>query len=271
MEEIAKLCMTVCDKANLPLEKLEGIGVGLPGTVHPTRQTMLNGNSQIFIGKDFAGDLNRLLKMEMPILLENDASCFALAEALSGAGTQYELDHNLSPFEQTGIGIILGTGVGGGIILGGKILTGANGGGGEIGHSELINDGIKCYCGRNGCVEQYLSGPGVEAAYLNKTGTKIKSYQVFEDAKAGKSPAKEVIDKYIDLLAKFLVNLTNVFDPHYFVLGGGVSKRDELYQTVEQMVKENSFLPQVGPRVYQHKLGDSAGVLGAAFLLLKNN
>jgi len=269
IETIAKLSIEICHKANIPFEKLEGIGMGLPGTIHPTRQVMLNGNTQILIEMPLIDDLNKLFPTKVHIICENDANCFALAEVLAGAGVDYFRETKIAPEKQTAIGIILGTGCGGGIIFNGQIITGANGGGGEIGHSELYTNGLLCYCKKRGCAEQYLSGSGIEKKYQQKTDKKINGKEIFALAQKNDPMATEVLQEYETDLAKFLTNLTNIFDPHYFVLGGGVSNQDQIYAPVQKLLSTTCFVPAAQPKIYKHRLGDSAGVIGAALLLLK--
>ena len=271
METIRDLCLEICQEVQLTINDLVGIGVGLPGTVHPKKQIMLNGNSQIFIGQDFVHDLSQLLPTPTQIICENDASCFALAEILAGAGVQYFEETKIPANQQIGVGVILGTGCGGGIIVNGKILSGKNGGGGEIGHSELYTKGHKCYCGNYGCAEQYLSGTGIENSYHSLTGKKLKGKEIFELFAKHDPEATQVLEQYQNDLAKFLANLTNIFDPDYFVLGGGVSTQEAIYLSLEEKIKKLTFIPGACPRVYKHVLGDSAGVIGAAFLLFNNN
>lgn len=271
MKDIADLVMRVLDQNRLDLDDVEGIGVGLPGTIDPATGTMHNGNSAIFVDRNFAEDLNELLPKKVKILSENDANCFALAEVLCGAGQDFHKHFDVPVSEQIGLGIIIGTGCGGGIIIKNHILQGQNGAGGELGHTELITDGRPCYCGRSGCAEKYLSGSGLEMSYaaLTKKALKpVKSKEIFELAAQGDPIANETIQKYKAKLCKFLINLSNIFDPHYFVLGGGISCQDTIYPGLEDMIADGSFVPDSSPVVLKHQLGDSSGVIGAAMLLL---
>lgn len=270
IEKMAQLCKETCEVAKVPLSSLSGIGIGLPGTVHPETHVMLNGNTSILVEKDIAGELKARLDFNNPIYCENDANCFALAEAFCGAGLVYQKETKKPVNEQIGIGIILGTGVGGGVIINGKPLIGRQGGGAELGHSTLVIHGHPCYCGRNGCVEQYLSGPALEALYASRIYTQIKArptaMEIFEMAKTREPFAMAVIQQYKKDLVNFLLNLTNIFDPDYFVLGGGVSKQEFLYKETRKLIGRTSFVPNSQPQVYQYVLGDSAGVIGAALL-----
>ncbi len=271
LTNIANLCQSVCSEAGVKIENLLGIGIGLPGTVDPRRAIMINGNSAIFIEKDITNDLKKIVNFNGRVVCDNDASCFALAEVKCGVGLKYQEEFSRDISDQIGIGIILGTGVGGGIIIDGKILRGNFGGAGEIGHTELYTDGHPCYCGMRGCVERYLSGPAIETAFHSKSDSQLKdklgSEKIFELAAKLDPLALDLIKEYRSHLNKFLIQLTNIFDPDYFVLGGGVSRQKDIYLGVEKHIKENSFAPHSSPKVYQHLIGDSAGVIGAAMLI----
>ncbi|MBG08726.1 MAG: sugar kinase [Halobacteriovoraceae bacterium] len=254
---------------------LSGIGVGLPGTVDPESQLMLNGNTSLFVGQSLKYDLKKTLRNEaLPILIENDANCFTLAETKMGAGLLYEKGVGIPWKEQISIGIILGTGVGGGLVHQGQIFRGRKGGGLEVGHGPLGSrlEGRPCFCGLRGCAETYLSGTALiedfkrESHGLLPEGVDPGSF-IFEQSEDKSSIFYKIVSNYKRNLSLFLVNLTNIFDPDYFVLGGGVSKQLSLYQGLEKDIIAKSFVPESSPKVYQHKLGDSAGVLGAAFLI----
>ena len=272
LKNLVPLVHEVLAEKSLNVEDLSGIGMGLPGSVHPETGIMVNGNTHMMIKKDFVKDLRSALNFTKPIATNNDASCFALAEALCGAGLKYEADYNVPVSKQQSIGIILGTGCGGGLIFAGKILNGAKGGGGEIGHTTLVRDGHPCFCGRTGCAELYLSGTGLESTMANRfEGDKDqapKAFEIFEKAAAGDALASEVVNDYREKLADFLTNLNNIYDPHFFVLGGGVSKQAAIYEGLEDVISKKMFVQGKVPNVYQHQLSDSAGVLGAAIMVL---
>ncbi len=267
LDNIAKLCLKVCKEAKMNLSECVGIGVGLPGTVDPKSNRMVNGNTQIFIQKDFAGDLKKALKFKGKVVLENDANCFSYAESVCGVGKKH------AGKNQIGIGVILGTGVGGGIVINQTILTGRNGSGGEIGHTNLITNGLACYCGHNGCVEQYLSGTALESHFNGRIYSQIGSVknckEIFELYEQRDPLAIATILQYRKYFIQFLVNLTNIFDPDYFVFGGGLSNQKIIYEGVEEALKTATFAPKSNPKIYQNSLGDSAGVLGAMLLALK--
>ncbi len=241
---------------------LESVGVGLPGVVDPQSYKMLNGNTNAFVGHDLKLDFTKIFS-STKFKCANDANCFAIAEALYGAGAKHDKENSM------GIGVILGTGCGGGIVLDGKFIEGKHGAAGEMGHSILISNGRPCYCGRKGCVETYISGTGLEIEYAEISGQALGSFRgadVFVKAKSGESAAIKTLKNYKLHLAEFLANMTNVFDPDYFVLGGGVSLQDFIYEGLEDLIQEQRLAPVESPKVYKNKLGDSSGVIGAALL-----
>ena len=274
-DKMAKLVAETCSAASIAPTELHGIGFGLPGSIDPRTHRMLNGNTMVLIGRDLVGDIRRQLKLPQHIALraENDANCFALAEALCGAGLQFAKTQGIPVSEQTAVGIILGTGCGGGIVIGGKTIRGARGGGGELGHTVLHRGGHQCYCGQSGCAEQYLSGPALESLmatrhYSQLGNTLLSAKEIFAKADAADPAALAVLKRYKSDLGQFLGGLTSVFDPHYFVLGGGISLQSSIYPELSEIIAQHTFLPESKVPVYQHQLGDSAGGLGAALLAL---
>jgi fructokinase len=253
--EIAELIKDCLEVESLKVDDVGGIGIGLPGTVHPISQQMLNGNSPVFIDRDFSGDLGSELGFDGVINIHNDANCFAMAEIYQGAGLQYEKDFHVPPSEQIAVGVILGTGVGGGVSIKGQLLTGKDGGASELGHTQLLNEGPVCYCGQVGCAEEFLSGPGLSRL----SGSDMTAVEIFDDPEK----FQLLITTYKENLAQFLTNLTNTFNPHYFVLGGGVSKAAVIYDGLEEAIAKRAFLKKSTAKVYQHQWGDSAGVVGA--------
>jgi fructokinase len=237
------------------------VGLGLPVSINPQTLRMLEGNTQAWVGKDIKSDFSKIFKV--PFKVENDANCFALAEVKMGAGVRYEKEFRVPLQNQIAIGVILGTGCGGGVYQYGKILSGAHGGGGEIGHSQLVSDGKLCYCGRVGCAESYVSGPALEASYFEKTKKNLQAAEIFKQTDA---TSKIVVQEYLQYLTKFLANLATIFDPHYFVIGGGISNQTEIYPYLNQELVGKVFLKTYVPKVLQAELGDSAGVIGAATL-----
>lgn len=256
---ITNLAKLVRDTCGSNLTNLKAIGIGLPGSIDPKSGMMIKGNTRVLENKPVVQDLKKNLGIETPVFLENDANCFALAEVCLGAGLQYQKDFDVRPADQTAVGVILGTGVGGGIIVQGKVVGGRRGAGGEIGHTTLHEDGRECYCGRKGCVEQYLSGPAVEQEYFKETGKKLPALEALQT-----SP--RILGSYQSDLAFFLGNLTNVLDPDYFILGGGVSLQKKIYSNLSEKIKTHLFVNENPPPVYQHLVSDSAGSLGAAMV-----
>lgn len=274
-DKMARLVGETCASASIAPAELKGIGLGLPGSIDPRTHQMLNGNTMVLIGRDLVGDIRRQLKLPQDVLMraENDANCFALAEALCGAGLQFARTQGVPVAEQTAVGIILGTGCGGGIVIGGKTVQGARGGGGELGHTVLHRGGHQCYCGQSGCAEQYLSGPALESLmatrhYSQLGSAPLSAKDIFAKADAGDPAALAVLKRYKSDLGQFLGGLTSVFDPHYFVLGGGISLQSSIYPGLSEIISQHTFLPDSKIPVYQHQLGDSAGGLGAALLAL---
>lgn len=270
MNNVSRTIRDVCDSG--VFEKVRAIGLGVPGAVDPLTHKMIRGNTSVLSGQSLREDLERRLGSSCPILVANDANCFALAEALCGAGLTVSKEIEKNSDEHVAVGVILGTGVGGGLIVKGRIWDGYHGGACEIGHLQIEPNGHPCYCGRQGCVEQYLSGPALEALMMSRSYSqipnRITAQEVFAFAKQGDPIATAVVLHYKKYLARFLGNLVNVFDPHYFVLGGGLSNQEILYEGLSEMIQEHCFLSQFQPRVLRHGLSDSAGVLGAALLYL---
>lgn len=229
---------------------IASIGLALPGSVDPISQKMLVGNTRILEGKDIKKDLQKTLALEIPIFTENDANCFALAECLYGAGKNLK--------SKNMVGIILGTGVGGGIIIDGKIHSGRRGAAGEIGHTFLKKQNKPCYCGQADCAELFLSGTGVQEEYFAEKKEKLSTSVIFQNEK--------YLSQYKNDLALFLARLTNILDPDYFVLGGGVSKADSIYPDLEKLMIPHLFYKENPPKIYKHQISDSAGSIGAALL-----
>lgn len=256
IESLAQLIQDLLTEAALSLTDLKAIGIGLPGTIHPKTKIMLNGNTQFLIGVEVINTLQKKLNTDIPIVVQNDANLFALAEAWGGAGKHYAQSRGVPFSEQVVVGVTLGTGVGGGFVSQGKILNGAVGSALEVGHIVLHSGGNKCYCGQQGCSETYLSGTAI-----NK---KIDSKVLFEKAVKGDPEVLQtMIDYRIDLV-QFLSILNNLFNPHYIVFGGGLSAQKVLFEDLKTDLEENIFLSkEYCPEIYINHLGDSAGLFGA--------
>lgn len=232
------------------------VGVGIPGTRSPDHGRIKNANSQCLIGEDLQADLEQ--RLQRPVRLANDADCFALSEACDGAG-----EGAMSVF-----GVILGTGVGGGLVVRQQLLSGPNAIAGEWGHNPLpwrrSEDGPsrRCYCGLDDCIETFLSGPGWAA----RSNLGLDASALVSAAEAGDADAQQAVDRYCDQLARGLASVINLIDPHVIVLGGGMSNSTALYSLVMPLLPRYVFSDQVNTRLLQARHGDSSGVRGAAWL-----
>ena len=236
------------------------VGVGHPGAISPATGLVKNANSTWLNGRALAEDLPRLLSR--PIRFANDANCFALSEAIDGAAAGAGVV----------FGVIIGTGTGGGVVVDGRILTGPNAIDGEWGHNPLpwpTQDewpGRRCYCGRTGCIETFLSGPGLAADYESSGGAPSTGREVAARAEAGEPLADACLERYVDRMARALASVINVLDPDVIVLGGGLSNVDRIYSRVPERWTPFVFSDRVTTRVVRPAFGDSSGVRGAAWL-----
>ncbi len=229
----------------------ERIGLGMPGTIEPSTGLAKNANTTCLIGKPLDTDLQQILGME--VRAQNDANCFALAEATLGAARGCEVV----------FGVIMGTGVGGGIAIDGKVIRGHHGIAGEWGHNPLIPDGEPCYCGLRGCVETVISGPALERWQESQSGERLSLEQI-----AGRDTpaARATIDRLCSYFGKAIAPVVNVLDPDAIVLGGGVGNVDALYSRGRKSLDRWMFNSRFEGKLLRPELGDSAGVFGAAFL-----
>jgi fructokinase len=228
--------------------------VGTPGSLSRRTGLLRNSNTQCLNGRDLAGDLEA--RLGRPVVLENDANCFALAEARLGAGRGFGVV----------FGVILGTGVGGGIVVDDRLHAGPQHIAGEWGHHSIDPAGAACYCGNRGCIETRISGPAVEARYRARSGRALGCAEVAAAARAGEAIAAEVLARFLDDFGRALANLIDVLDPHAVVLGGGLSNLDELYVEGRESVARYVFNDELATPILRNQLGDSAGVIGAALL-----
>jgi fructokinase len=238
------------------------VGVGHPGTVSPSTGLIKNSNTTALNGKPLDRDLEAALGRQ--VVLRNDADCFALSEATDGAAAGARVV----------FGVILGTGVGGGVVVEGWAVTGPNRVTGEWGHISLpwprLDElpGDPCYCGLSGCVETFISGPGFSRDFERATGRKIASRDIVAAAREGDDGATDALDRYVDRLARSLAVVINVLDPEVIVLGGGMSNTDELYDQVPAIWDRYVFSDRVTTRLVRNMHGDSSGVRGAAQLVV---
>lgn len=236
------------------------VGVGTPGAVSPATGLLRNSNSQVLNGRPLHRDLEEALGR--PVRMENDANCFALSEAVDGAGRDARVV----------FGVILGTGVGGGVVVERRALGGPNRIAGEWGHNQLAGQGETrpCYCGRSNCVETFLSGPAVAGEYRKMTGEERSAEEVMGRA-AFDADARRVLDLYVGRLARALATVINILDPEVIVLGGGLSNIGALYERVPQEWGKWVFSEQAANRLVPNHHGDSSGVRGAAWLWPPNH
>ena len=254
ISNIKSLVDSIENRINHNFNKL---GIGTPGTIDPETGLLKNSNSQCLNGMPIQKDLSKTLGKT--ILIQNDANCFALAETLLGSvKDQYPNAKNV-------FGIIIGTGVGGGVIIDGKTLYGSQGIGGEWGHTIVTDNGDKCYCGKRGCVETVISGRALQIYYNKISGKKLKFEEIYA-IKNSDSDAKKTLERLIKYFGKGLSNVVNIIDPEVIVLGGGLSNIDELYTEGYNELKKYVFNPTFKTPLLKPKLGDSAGVYGAALL-----
>jgi len=236
------------------------VGIGIPGTLAAGTGLVKNANSTWLIGRPLGRNLEAALAR--PVRLANDANCFALSEASDGAAAGCN-----SVF-----GVILGTGVGGGVVIGGRIVVGANAIAGEWGHNPLPwpradeLPGPRCYCGQSGCIETFLSGPGLAADHKRHGGGELDGARIVAGATSGDAACRATLDRYAERLARGLASVINIFDPTAIVLGGGLSAIGELYETVPRLWGRHVFSNEVVTRLLPPRHGDSSGVRGAAWL-----
>jgi len=236
------------------------IGIGIPGTMSPATGLVKNANSTWLIGEPLQADLER--RLGKGVRIANDANCFALSEAIDGAGAGSDVV----------FGVIVGTGTGGGITVGGRVVVGANAIAGEWGHNPMPWPepaewpGPPCYCGRTGCIETFLSGPGMARDHEEVTGERITAETVASRAEAGDAAAVATMERYEGRMARALASVINVIDPDVIVLGGGLSNVKRLYERVPARWKGFVFSDRVSTALRPARHGDSSGVRGAAWL-----
>lgn len=236
------------------------IGVGMPGALSPATGLVKNANSTWLNGRPLSSDLATLLGR--PIRFANDANCFALSEASNGAAAGAACV----------FGVIVGTGTGGGVVVNGQILTGPNAIAGEWGHNPLPwpgdeeRPGPACYCGRHGCIETFLSGPGLSRDHRVRTAEALDAPSIVGRAADGEAAAIATVERYEDRMARALASIINVLDPDVIVLGGGMSNVRRLYANVPRLWSRYVFSDRVDTRLVPPRHGDSSGVRGAAWL-----
>ena len=237
----------------------EHIGFATPGIRDPQTGTMKNCNSTALNGRFLREDLEE--KLGVRVTLANDANCFALAEARMG------IVKRDFPKARVVFGVIMGTGVGGGVVVDGQVISGHHGIGGEWGHNLLDPSGLPCYCGKTGCVEQVLSGPALQDYYQKRCGHSATMKEIYEAYLRGNDPdAQATIHRMISLFGQAISVIINILDPDVIVIGGGVGNIDLLYSEGKEAIRPHIFNNNVATPIVKPLLGDSAGVFGAAYL-----
>jgi fructokinase len=253
----------------LKLEKEVGnkcnVGIGLPGVISPTTGLVKNANCSFLNGKDLKGDLDRILMRSVKIA--NDANCFALSEAVDGAGKEGNVV----------FGAIIGTGCGGGIVFNKKVWNGPNALAGEWGHNPLPGYSVEkdgairdCHCGRKNCIEQFISGTGFEKTYKNLTGNAISASKINELVEINDHSATVSYGQLIDQMARSFAGVINFLDPDVIVLGGGLSNINSIYRDLPQAISKYLVTDEPNLRFSRATFGDSSGIRGAAWLSLQD-
>lgn len=258
LSRIKSLLDTMKKKSGL---SYDAIGFGTPGTEDPSTGLMKNCNTTSLNGRALKSDLKHMLRV--PVQVANDANCFALAEARMG------IVPYVCPNAEVVFGVILGTGVGGGLVVHNQIISGRHGIGGEWGHNYLDESGGPCYCGKTGCIERVLSGKNLERWYYETFGEKRYLKDIYAShLQGGDAKASKTINRLLTYFGRALAQLINIVDPDVIVLGGGVGNIDLLYSEGVEQVKKHIFNSEMNTLVVKPKLGDSAGVFGAAYLVV---
>jgi len=254
--QISKLIGQLSEKTGLTPTH---IGIGTPGVVDPMSHLLKNSNTVCLNGKPFLKDLEKLTKLEWKS--SNDANCFAVAETLMGAVKDLDF------IPEVVFGVIMGTGVGGGVVVNGNVIGGRHGIGGEWGHNVLIPDGDPCYCGKSGCVEKVIAGPALEQYYFRLSGVKKSLKEISKLHNTQEDPiASQTINFMLQQFGKGIAHILNVLDPEVVILGGGVGNISDLAERASEFVLPHIFNKEVNTLFLRPKLGDSAGVFGAALL-----
>ena len=250
--------VSLIDRIGRETGRTGSVGIGIPGAISPSTGLVKNANSTCLIGKALDTDLER--KLGRPVRLANDADCFTLSEATDGAASDY----------RSVFGVILGTGVGGGMVINGALIGGPNAIAGEWGHNRLpvVNDGggPACYCGSTGCIETYLSGAGLSEDHFSATGNRLDARHIAWVANHGDDAAEATLKRYETRLAMALSIVINILDPEAIVLGGGLSNLGRLYENVPELLPAHVFSDAVETVLLPPLHGDSSGVRGAAWL-----
>jgi len=240
--------------ADIPSKSPYTVGICIPGIIDHQTGLVINANTTCLSGMPFKSDIEKRLGRRVG--MENDANSFTLAESLAGAGAGYHMV----------LGIIMGTGCGGGICIDGAVHEGRQGIAGEWGHFSVDPDGRQCFCGNRGCIETKISGTGVEKTYFETHGMRLTMRQIVENYRSGDHDCRKVFEQFIDDFGRCVGGLISILDPDAIVLGGGVSNVDELYALGIARVRQYTFHQELTTPILKNRLGDSAGVYGAAWI-----
>lgn len=251
LSNLSKLYRLMCEQAD---HRVHSLGIGTPGAISAKTGFLKNSNTLCLNGALTRSELEDLFNH--PLRVENDANCFALAEASMGAGKNKE----------TVFGVIMGTGCGGGLVFNQKLHSGPQAIAGEWGHMSIDPAGLQCYCGNRGCVETLISGGGLENLFSEKNGYHEPLYKIVELFHSGDKKAEVLMSEFFKNFGRSMANLINIIDPDIIVLGGGVSNIDEIYTEGLREVERYVFNDELTTPIVKHQLGDSAGVLGAALI-----
>ncbi|WP_022665778.1 ROK family protein [Desulfospira joergensenii] len=238
----------------LPDREKYTIGIGIPGTLDRPTRLVWNANTTWLAGKPFQADLEK--RLGRPVVMDNDANCFVLAEAMAGAAKGFGLV----------FGIIMGTGCGGGLCINGRLHSGSHGIAGEWGHLSVDPAGELCFCGNRGCIDTKLTGPAMTRAYSKLTGQTLDAREIAALARKGEKDGVRVFQQFLDDFGRAVGGLISLLDPDAIVLGGGLSNIPELYSLGMERVRAYAFHEKVRTPILKNRLGDSAGVIGAAWL-----
>jgi fructokinase len=255
-----RLIKNTIDELEAKTGKTGTIGIGIPGSLEPRSRLGKGASSTWLLGRPVEKDLHEAIQRELRV--ENDADCFAASEALDGAGA----GHNVV------FAVILGSGAGAGIAVGGRAHHGPNNSGGEWGHNPLPSPNVTelpgkpCYCGRHGCMETWVSGRAFEAEYFDHAGEQLRAREIIDRKRAGDHRSNLLWDRYVDRVARGLATVVNTLDPDVFVMGGGMSNIDELYDDLPPALAKRTFSTVFHTPIVRARHGDSSGVRGAAWL-----
>lgn len=258
-EAILTLVTDLVSDAQISVADKPTIGIGMPGAISPVSGILRNSSTTCLNGRSFVSDIER--RLNCAVRIQNDANCFVLSEALSGAGK----DHAVV------FGVILGTGTGGGLVVNRQLLSGPNAITGEWGHNPLpwkteADGSPECYCGKHACIETFISGSGLASNFEKRNAICLSSEQIVQGASNGDSKCELAMELYFDQLARALAHLINIVDPDAIVLGGGMSNIEEIYQQIPLRLADYVFSDCVETPILPALHGDASGVFGAAML-----